>query len=80
MYLVVFLCLDNLGEDFQVVIITLVGDFQSSNFSITFGRFDDLLLDKARDLACLDADTVEVLVKQSHSPFGIAGDPVVDSV
>ena len=69
-----------MGKDFQVIIIALVGNLQSSNFRITFGSFGDLLVDKARELTCLDADALEVFVEETHSSFGIVGDPVIGSV
>ena len=77
---VVFFCLDNLGEDFQVVVVALIGDLQSSDFRITLGRIGDLLVDKAREVTCLDADTVEVFVEESNSSLGIVGNLVIGFV
>ena len=77
---VIFFCLDYLGQDFEVVIVALVGDLQGNDFRITFRCFGDLLVDQTRELAGLDADNVKASVEELHSSFGILGDPVVGFV
>lgn len=72
--------LDNLGQDFQVVIVTLVGDLQSDNLGVPFSSPGQLLVDQAGELAGLNADAVEVLVKEAHSSLSIMGDPPVGIV
>ena len=72
--------MDYLGQDFEVVVVALVGDLQGNNFRITFFRFGDLLVDQTRELAGLDADTVGVFVEELRSSLGILGDPIVGYV
>ena len=76
----IFYCLDYLGQDFEVVVVALVGDLQGNNFRIIFCRFGDLLVEQTRELAGLDADTVEVFLEELHSSLGILGDPIVGFV
>ena len=70
----VFLCLDNLGQDFQVIIVALVGDLQGNNFGIPFYCLCEQLVDQPRELACLDADGVEVHIEELLPSLGVLGD------
>ena len=77
---VIFLSLYNLGQDFEVFVVALIGDLQSNNLGIAFSRFGDLLVNKTGTLAGLDADTVEVFVEKFHTFLGITGYTVIGFV
>ena len=66
--------LDNLGQDFQVVIVAFVGDLESNNLLLSFGDPGKLLVDKARKLTGLGRKTGEVLVEVRHSTAHVLRD------
>ena len=66
--------LDDLGQDFQIVIVALVGDLESNNLLLSFGGPDKLLVDETRELTGLCRKTVEVLMEVCHSSCHVLRD------